>query len=145
MKYLAIIRHGEFTEGETTLNEKGRAQITSLVPILKQLNPKIYSSVGPRSIESANLIADKLHITNHALECFGSNTRSSENIYYQSAYDLLSKVEGNVVIVTKGEWANDFISFFCNKAMNIKVGQFQVERGRGVLVDCLNKKVTPLP
>lgn len=131
MEYLAIIRHGEFNEGETSLNEKGRAQITSLIPLLKRLNPTLYSSVGPRAIESANLLAKGLGIKSNTLECFGSNSRSSESLSYQTAYDILDNIERNVVIVSKGEWANNFISFFCQRALNLKLSPMQLERGRG--------------
>ena len=145
MQYLAIIRHGEFTEGELKLNAKGRKQMDKLFPLLSELNPAIYSSVGPRSIESAKLLASHLVKECKAFEFFGSSARSGEEVFYPKAFDFINEANENIVIVTKGEWANDFIPYFFNKKFGTQLIPTSLERGEGVLINCENGDLTKLP
>lgn len=145
MKYLAIVRHGEFSEGETKLNKIGKEQMLNLVPLLEPLNPCVYSSTGPRSIESASILAEVLNKEFEPIQFFGSRTRGEEVQSYRDAYRFLDVRIENVLVVTKGEWANEFIPYFCKKALNLDVSVYSLERGTGVLIDCGKKILKPLP
>lgn len=145
MQYLAIIRHGEFTEGESRLNAKGRMQMDKLAPLLSELNPVICSSVGPRSIESARLLASRLVKECKAFEFFGSSARSGEEVFYPKAFDFINETTGNIVIVTKGEWADDFIPYFFDKKFGTQLISASMERGGGVLINCENGNLAELP
>lgn len=145
MRYLAIIRHGEFTEGEAELNEEGRRQMRALVGRLKDLNPVVYSSLGPRSIESAHIIADGLAVSEpEAFEFFGSRAYSNEAEHYSAALSFLKNIDENVVIVTKGEWADDFVPYFAKEYLHENVAPVSLGRGEGVLVNCKDKTIKNL-
>ena len=145
MNYLAIIRHGEFDGGETKLNEIGKKQMADLVSIITPLKPQGFSSIGPRSVERANILARELHTRFESFEFFGSSSREGETRYYLHAYNFLDTLSENAVIVTKGEWANEFIPYFCKKALNIDVLAYSLERGTGVLIDCKEKLLEHIP
>lgn len=145
MQKLIIIRHGTFDEGETVLNTEGRKQIEVLAPVLAELNPVIYSSVGPRAIESAAILASCLKRESYAFEFFGSHSRADEEKYYSEAFALIKDASENMVIVTKGEWANGFIPFFVEAVSGEDIDGVALERGEAVMIDCENGDFTQLP
>jgi phosphohistidine phosphatase SixA len=138
MRYLAIIRHGEFTQGESKLNAEGRKQMGRLALLLYELNPIFYSSVGPRSIESAELLASHFKKVPQPFEFFGSNARFGEYVFYPEAFRFINEITESVVVVSKGEWANEFITFFYEKKFGTKPAIVPLERGTGVLINCEN-------
>jgi hypothetical protein len=145
MHYLVIIRHGEFTEGESKLNEKGKEQIQQLIPLLRDLHPVVHSSLGPRSIESAEIIAQELGIENEPKEIFGSNSRSLQSTHYSQAFLFLKEIKDNVVVVSKGEWADDFITYFSREYLHTEIAPISLERGSGVLINCERGEIARIP
>jgi hypothetical protein len=133
MRYLAVIRHGEFNEGEAKLNEKGKEQIRSLIPSLRDLNFKIYSSLGPRSIESATILAEGLGTSISPMEIFGDMNQ------LEKAAEFIAAQKENVVIVTKGEFANPLVSLFLRQYLRQAINLAPMAKGEGILIDVESK------
>lgn len=145
MKYLAIIRHGDSGPGHTNLNDKGKDQMRRIASQIKDIEPAIFSSPGPRAIESAQIIAGELGSETGAKAFFGSRTRGQEALNYPAALAFLKNSDANVAVVTKGEWANDFISYFRKEYLNTETSPVFLERGEGVLIDCKSGVIARLP
>ncbi|MES2006806.1 MAG: histidine phosphatase family protein [Patescibacteria group bacterium] len=129
MKYLILIRHGEFNEGEEKLNEKGREQIKNLAVKIKDLEPKIYSSLGPRSVESATILAEALKSESTSLELFHSID------YAREVLTLLKQIEENVVIVSRGEFVTPFAVYFTKEVFGKELEIEPIMKGEGVVFD----------
>ncbi len=129
MYKLYIIRHGDFDAGTTRLNNAGKAQIMYIASVLQQENLLIFSSLGPRSTESAELLACLLAKNSTPKEIFGSNTKANQSIYYKKALNYIKKLKSDVVIVTKGEYANSFITYFGNQYLNKPFSKQNLKKG----------------
>lgn len=141
MNNLFVIRHGDFDIGSTKLNEKGKAQIERIAKLLKNKGVTVYSSLGPRSIESAEIIARLLQVNNKPKEIFSSNTKMNQGVFYKKAVGYLEDIDGDVVIVTKGEYATNFIKYFGKKYLDISFPKQTLKRGQGVVINCQSKSL----
>lgn len=129
MNHLILIRHGEFDKGEEKLNEKGKEQIKSLAAKVKDFNPKIYSSVGPRSVESAAILAKELESEATSLEIFHSVENAGEVLW------LLKQTQENVVIVSRGEFVTPFATYFAKEFLGKDIGIKPISKGSGLVID----------
>jgi phosphohistidine phosphatase SixA len=129
MKYLILIRHGEFDEGEEKLNEKGREQIKNLAAKVKEYNPKIYSSLGPRSVESAAILAEAVDSPCTSLDILHSMD------YAKEVFVLLKQTEGNIAIVSRGEFVTPFAAYFAQELLGKDIKIKAISKGSAVLMD----------
>ena len=132
MEFLILIRHGEFDEGEEKLNASGREQIQNLAAKIKGYSPKIYSSLGPRSIESATILAKEWRSEVTSLDLFHSIENARE------AFDLLKQSNENVVIVSRGEFVTPFAAYFA-RDLGIYTQIKPIPKGDGLLIDIKSK------
>lgn len=129
MRYLILIRHGEFDEGQETLNQKGREQIKNLVPKIKQFKPKIYSSLGPRSIESASILAGGLESQYIPLDIFHSIDTTQEALIF------LKQTEENIAVVSRGEFLNPFAAHLAKEFFDKGLSIRPILKGNGLIFD----------
>lgn len=82
---------------------------------------------------------------NEPKEMFGSNLPSIESVHYAGALSFLKDKKEDVVIVSKGEWANDFITYFSREYLHKEITPLSLNRGNGILIDCKTGKITEIP
>ena len=141
MNNLFVVRHGDFDIGSTKLNEKGKAQIERIAKLLQDKEVAVYSSLGPRSIESAEIIARLLQVNYKQKEVFGSNSKINQNIFYKRAVNYLKRVNSDVVIVTKGEYATNFIKYFSKRYLGTSFPKQTLKTGQGVVINYQSKSL----
>ncbi len=147
MKQLIMVRHGESDLGSQELNSRGREQIQSLALHLRGLRPLVLSSMGPRSIESATILARELGSMVVSNEFFGSSRREDQANYYLSAVTFLEQEtaqDDTVIIVTKGEYITDFIPFFGDRYLGVIFPISELQHGKAVMIDCVSRTISEI-
>lgn len=147
MRYLVVARHGEFNEGKSTLNDRGREQMRVLAEKLAGDEiGKIFSAMGPRSQESAHLLGNALDIPVISDTCFGcAGNEHDETASFPEALALVRTQSEGVLIVTKNEWAKHFIPFVANQLSGtFQQNPIELERGEGVVFDSKEKQTKQL-
>lgn len=138
MKSLILIRHGEFDEGKESLNERGNEQIKSLAAKIRGFEPEIYSSLGPRSVESAAILAKELGSDTTALDLFHSMDRAPEVL------ELLKQSNKNIVIVSRGEFITPFAAYFAKEFLRKDIIIEPIIKGGGIVFNCPAKEISYL-
>ncbi len=112
MSEIYLLRHGAYEEGESTLNSRGIKQIKTVIEYLREAVSKleIFSSSGPRAIQTAHLIADEFQISVQVVSWL------NKTVDFQKL-DLESKVSestnlNQVLLVTSGEFIHNYIENF---------------------------------
>ncbi|NBD73454.1 hypothetical protein GVX82_00215 [Patescibacteria group bacterium] len=143
MRYLVVARHGEFNEGKSRLNDRGREQVRVLAEKLAGYEiGKVFSAMGPRSQESAGMVGRALDVAVHAQHCFGhADNEQDETDSFSEALALVRTQREGVLIVTKNEWAKHFIPFVANELLGtFQQNPIELERGEGVVFDSKEKQ-----
>jgi len=116
---LFLIRHGDFDKGSTDLNKTGRNQALKVAKQIRKSNlnnrVRIYSSLGPRSIETTEIIASKLGVENRPKSVFGSNYHETTLQFSElakRASDILRHDKRATIIVSKGEFLLELSKFY---------------------------------
>jgi hypothetical protein len=146
--HIVIARHGDFDEGESKLNANGRAQIEELADRLKARfganDVAVYSSTGPRSKESAQLIAEKFNVESQELTEFSPVDRKKCHLQHPDAYQFLVKQPVTtqlLIIVMAGEFAKGLFDYVGKEAWGIRFGERKLERGQGLVFNTATRQL----
>lgn len=147
MKYLVVVRHGEY-DSDGHLNDRGREQMSALADNLKPLTAnasvEMLASIMARATESAEILGDALGVSYTAKSLLGESFVVSD---LDSALALVDDhSESDVLItVTHMPFASFFPAYYCMNRLNMEVdlGSIKiVDKGQAVVVDCEEKTVT---
>ncbi len=116
-----LVRHGDFDIDSLTLNQTRRNQALKVAKQIRKstLNNRvrIYCSFGPRSIETAKIIARVLGCKNLPDGLYGDKYKESVNelqIKAKQAFDQLKPSQKATIIVSKGEFLLELSKLYMN-------------------------------
>lgn len=105
---LFLVRHGDFDLGSSSLNEKGREQSAILADKINlQIQSEkieVFSSDGPRSIQTAQIIASKLNISSMTSSLYGGKTEQVIIENCKKAAHQIKLSKANIIIVSRGKF-----------------------------------------
>jgi phosphohistidine phosphatase SixA len=148
MRKLLIIGHG-YDDSEGNLTQEGRGQMHAAGEKLRQLfdsgkeTSLILSSIAPRAVQSAEIIAGILHAPIEKYEVLWSEPKHPAN--HEAAYRLIQSARNRadlIVVVTHTEYATILPGRLAERDLSMFYG-LRADNFRGVLLDYANKTITP--
>lgn len=150
MKHLVIVRHGDYAVGGR-LSEKGKTQINSIALQLANISylkkSVILSSIAPRAMDSAEIIQQKLGISELVkVPFFWSDTTAPAPTYYKDrdpskVMDIINKYSDYdiVIVVSHLELVNQFPRFFAINSLEKSWILPELQKGQAIYIDILQK------
>lgn len=138
MKYLAIIRHGDYARGGR-LSDKGRQQMAEIAEKLKPfssgIRTQIITSTASRAVESAQIIGEILLVPVKKEEVLWSEKDHPED--FMTLLKLINVWQDEAVfliLVTHLEYTLSFPAYFASKEWKTEVPLLGIRKGEGVLL-----------
>lgn len=144
MKKLIIVRHGH--DIDDRISATGRAQILRLSQALSPLveidgKVLVLTSIAPRGIDTANLIAEQFSLPVEPHEVFWSENSHRED--FNAALALIDKRADDVeilIVVTHYEYVKDFPKFYGDKRFGKhSIPSKLIEKGQAWIIDLVEK------
>jgi phosphohistidine phosphatase SixA len=143
MKYLVIIRHGDYVE-EGRLSGNGRRQIEAIAEVLRPLaaggRAQVISSTAIRAEESAEIIGAILALPVETNEILWSEEDHPED--FAALLELIRNRQDKadcLILVTHLEYTLSFPSYFAKREWRVEVPALGIQKGEGVVL-CLADK-----
>ena len=146
MSRLAIVRHGKYGS-DYRLNDQGRAQIQTLAERLNQSFDYeqeialVLSSIAPRAIDTAEIIAQILQAPVETHELLWSENSHPENL--EEAYKLVQSSRNRadlLVLVTHYEYTEELPALFGRRDLSQRFYQ-HVKKGEGIILNYRDKYI----
>lgn len=103
-----LVRHGDFDIGDAHLNKNGRLQSERLAEKIKLAVGNemciVHSSTGPRSIETAKIIASSFNIEVVVDDVYSGKTNLEIFTNAQKVTEQISQLNCYKVIVSRGKY-----------------------------------------
>lgn len=150
MKHLVIVRHGDYAVGGV-LSEKGKKQINGIALQLANIShfkkAVILSSPAPRALESAEIIQQKLGISELVeIPFFRSDTTAPAPTYYRDrdpskVLDIINQYSDAdvVIVVSHLELVNEFPRFFSRNSFGKFWNLPELQKGQAIHIDIEKK------
>lgn len=146
MKYLIILRHGEYNAQTLNLNQNGKKQI---VEILKKIEALIdgYSTImltssAPYAEHTARIISGSLEVPSYSHTILWSDEDHPADC--NKVYELQKSFQQKplvVILVTHLEFTDEYPKYFASvEGWNKDPGYGGLEEGQAWVLDCVLQK-----
>lgn len=136
MNTLILIRHGFYDDDSGNLNEYGKEQMENLAPKVQPFingTVKLLSSIAPRSIQSANIIAKILEIEVQRERILWSDNQHRCN--FDKLYEIINSIkEDTVILMTHLEYTEGFPFFFLKKRTGSDHYYSNIDKGEAIVI-----------
>ncbi len=147
MKYLILVRHGEY-DGCCHLTNNGRKQVKDLTKKLKRFihhgsSLAILTSTAPRATESAEIIGSIFKTNYKQYELLWSEQFQPPDM--KGTLKLVRSEEKHcdvLILVTHYEYVIDFPIFFANTVLKVEFRPIDIKKGEALIIDCQQKTIT---